>query len=46
MVDKLRYKDQIEKAGRDIKSSKILKEHECGNNVVAFQEKLLYVVSK
>ncbi|MBN1050093.1 HEPN domain-containing protein [Clostridium botulinum] len=36
MVDTLRYKDWIDKAERDIKSAKILKEHECGNDVVAF----------
>lgn len=36
MVDTMRYKDWIEKAQRDIKSAKILKEHECGNDVVAF----------
>ena len=46
MVDTLRYKEWIEKAERDIKSAKILKEHECGNDVVAFHsqqavEKLL-----
>lgn len=33
MVDTLRYKDWIEKAERDIKSAKILKEHECGNDI-------------
>lgn len=36
MVDTLRYKDWIEKAERDIKSAKVLKEHNCGNDVVAF----------
>lgn len=53
MVDTLRYKDWIEKAERDIKSAKILKEHDCGNDVVAFHcqqsvEKLLkaYLISK
>jgi HEPN domain-containing protein len=53
MVDTLRYKDWIEKAERDIKSAKILKEHECGNDVVAFHsqqavEKSLkaYLISK
>ena len=30
------YKDYIEKAQRDIKSAKILKEHDCGNDVVDF----------
>lgn len=53
MVDTLRYKDWIEKAERDIKSAKILKEHECGNDVVVFHlqqavEKSLkaYLISK
>lgn len=36
MVDTLRYRDWIEKAERDIKSAKVLKEHDCGNDVVAF----------
>ena len=36
MVDTLRYKDWIEKSYRDLKSAKILKEHDCGNDVVAF----------
>lgn len=36
MVDTLRYKDWIEKAQRDLKSAKILKEHDCGNDMVAF----------
>lgn len=36
MVDTLRYKEWLDKAERDIKSAKILKEHECGNDVVAF----------
>jgi HEPN domain-containing protein len=36
MVDTLRYKDWIEKAQRDIKSAKVLKEHDCGNDSVAF----------
>ncbi|WP_411681297.1 HEPN domain-containing protein [Clostridium thailandense] len=53
MVDTLRYKDWIEKAERDLKSAKILKEHDCGNDVVAFHcqqsvEKSLkaYLISK
>ncbi|KOA21347.1 HEPN domain protein [Clostridium homopropionicum DSM 5847] len=53
MVDTLRYKEWIEKAERDIKSAKILKEHDCGNDVVAFHcqqsvEKSLkaYLISK
>lgn len=36
MVDTLRYADWIDKSERDIKSAKILKEHDCGNDVVAF----------
>lgn len=36
MVDRLRYRDWIDKSERDIKSAKILKEHDCGNDVVAF----------
>lgn len=36
MIYTLRYKDWLEKAQRDIKSAKILKEHDCGNDVVAF----------
>ncbi|MGL4664301.1 HEPN domain-containing protein [Clostridium butyricum] len=36
MVDTLRYRDWIDKSERDIKSAKILKEHDCGNDVVAF----------
>jgi len=36
MVDTLRYKDWLDKAERDIKSAKVLKEHDCGNDVVAF----------
>ena len=36
MVDTLRYKDWMEKAQRDVKSAKILKEHDCGSDVVAF----------
>jgi len=36
MVDTLRYRDWIEKAQRDLKSAKILKEHDCGNDMVAF----------
>lgn len=36
MVDSLRYKDWIDKSFRDIKSAKVLKEHECGNDMVAF----------
>jgi HEPN domain-containing protein len=53
MVDTLRYKDWIEKAERDIKSAKVLKEHDCGNDVVSFHcqqavEKVLkgYLISK
>lgn len=36
MVDSLRYKDWLEKAERDIKSAKVLKDNNCGNDVVAF----------
>lgn len=36
MVDTMRYKEWIEKALKDIKSAKVLKEHDCGNDVVAF----------
>lgn len=31
-----RYKDWLEKAQRDLKSAKILKENDCGNDIVAF----------
>lgn len=53
MVDTLRYIDWLDKAQRGIKSAKILKEHDCGNDVVAFHcqqsvEKSLkaYLISK
>lgn len=36
MVDSLRHKDWLEKAKMDIKSAEVLKEHDCGNDVVAF----------
>lgn len=36
MVDSLRYNDWLEKAGRDLKSAKVLKQNDCGNDVVAF----------
>jgi HEPN domain-containing protein len=36
MVDSLRFNDWIEKAKKDIKSAKVLKENDCGNDVVAF----------
>ena len=36
MVDSARIADWLDKASRDIKSAKILKEHDCGNDVVAF----------
>lgn len=36
MVDSKRYNDWLEKAERDIKSAKILKQNDCGNDVVAF----------
>lgn len=36
MVDTLRWEDWIDKSERDIKSAKVLLEHECGNDYVAF----------
>ena len=36
MVDSLRYNEWFEKAGRDLKSAKVLKQNDCGNDVVAF----------
>ncbi|WP_094546353.1 HEPN domain-containing protein [Petroclostridium xylanilyticum] len=36
MVDSSRYVDWLEKAQRDIKSAKVLKQNDCGNDVVAF----------
>ena len=36
MVDTLRYNEWLEKAGRDLKSAKVLKQNDCGNDVVAF----------
>lgn len=36
MVDSLRHKDWLEKAKRDIKAAKVLKENDCGNDIVAF----------
>jgi HEPN domain-containing protein len=36
MVDSLRYNEWLEKAGRDLKSAKVLKQNNCGNDVVAF----------
>lgn len=36
MVDSTRYMDWLEKAEKDLKSAKVLKEHDCGNDVVAF----------
>ena len=36
MVDSLRYKDWLEKAQRDIRAAKVLKENSCGNDIVAF----------
>lgn len=53
MVDSARYVDWIEKASRDIKAAKVLKENDCGNDMVAFHcqqavEKLLkaYIIAK
>jgi HEPN domain-containing protein len=36
MVDSLRYSEWLEKAGRDLKSAKVLKQNDCGNDIVAF----------
>ncbi|MEL7597225.1 MAG: HEPN domain-containing protein [Clostridiaceae bacterium] len=36
MVDSLRYKDWIDKSERELKSAKILKDNDCGNDIVAF----------
>lgn len=36
MVDSKRYSEWFEKAARDIKSAKVLKQNDCGNDVVAF----------
>lgn len=36
MVDSLRYSEWLGKAGRDLKSAKVLKQNDCGNDVVAF----------
>jgi len=36
MVDSLRYNEWLEKAGRDLKSAKVLKQNDCGNDIVAF----------
>lgn len=36
MVDSKRYMDWLEKAKIDLKSAKILKQNDCGNDVVAF----------
>ena len=46
MVDSLRYNEWLERAGRDLKSAKVLKQNDCGNDIVAFHcqqaiEKLL-----
>lgn len=53
MVDTTRFKDWIEKASRDIKAAEVLKENDCGNDMVAFHcqqavEKLLkaYIIAK
>lgn len=53
MVDSTRFMDWIEKAYRDIKSAGVLKENDCGNDIVAFHcqqavEKLLkaYIIAK
>jgi len=36
MVDSLRHNEWLEKAGRDLKSAKVLKQNDCGNDAVAF----------
>lgn len=36
MVDSLRYNEWLEKAGSDLKSAKVLKQNDCGNDAVAF----------
>ncbi|MCX7922412.1 MAG: HEPN domain-containing protein [Clostridia bacterium] len=36
MVDSLRHNEWLEKAGRDLKSARVLKQNDCGNDVVAF----------
>lgn len=36
MVDSLRHHEWLEKAGRDLKSAKVLKLNDCGNDIVAF----------
>jgi HEPN domain-containing protein len=36
MVDSTRYNDWLEIASRDIKSARILKQNDCGNDMVAF----------
>lgn len=36
MVDSKRYNDWLEKAVRDLKSANVLKQNDCGNDVVAF----------
>ncbi|MDN5302957.1 MAG: hypothetical protein PWQ60_2471 [Thermoanaerobacteraceae bacterium] len=53
MVDSGRYQDWISKAKKDINAAIILKEHDCGNDMVAFHcqqaiEKLLkgYIIYK
>lgn len=53
MVDSTRYDDWLDKAARDIRAAKILKEHDCGNELSAFHsqqsiEKSLkaYVIAK
>jgi len=36
MIDSKRHRDWLDKAAKDINSAKVLKEHDCGNDVVAF----------
>ncbi|RCX16267.1 HEPN domain-containing protein [Anaerobacterium chartisolvens] len=36
MVDSIRHNEWLEKAHRDLKSAKVLKQNDCGNDMVAF----------
>ena len=36
MVDSSRYAEWLEKAARDLNAAKVLKENNCGNDIVAF----------
>lgn len=53
MVDSTKYDDWLDKAARDIRAARILKEHDCGNELTAFHsqqsiEKSLkaYIIAK